>query len=136
MTDGRDGKTDMRPQKPLKLNPEALEKIAPAYREAVQRVETVVERAPWHKRLVEGVLHHLAGELAGILIGLILGYFISWGQKGPSPQTFANICIVPSAAPPGDGQKTFRLVPCPPADHTIQAPPDSDRIGLIRTRWP
>jgi hypothetical protein len=130
MTDTTDGKTEMPEQKPLQLNPEALQNVALADRKGIEEVRTVVERAPWYERLGEGVLHHLAGELAGVAIGTVAGLALSGfiHPRGPVSPSLDKICIV-VASPDVGAQTTFRLVPCPPVVEIIQTGSTGDGSG-------
>lgn len=125
---------DMPEQKSLQLNPEILEKVAPADRDAIELVECLVREHPWHVRMGEGVLHHLAGELAGIAIGtsLVLCGFPqinhAQGPKSQDPLPALRLCIESQliAAPSTEDDTTRQtrwlvLGPCPRADDTAHA---------------
>src|SRR4051794_6458287 len=112
MTDTQD-KCDM-PAMPLRLNPEALVKVPKADREAIDQVRTEVRHAPWYKRLMEGVMHHLAGEAAGIAIGTGL---VVWGVVAPRSPVFPDpVCLVQMKAQGPAQRTTYRLIPCPPLE--------------------
>lgn len=125
---------DMPEQKGIQLNPELVERVAPADREAIELVECLVREHPWHVRMGEGILHHLAGELAGIVIGtgLVLcgipQFNLTHGPKSSEPQPLGKICIesqviLPTNVEESAARQTLRLVlvPCPPADDTTHA---------------
>jgi hypothetical protein len=129
MTDAKDDKSDMQAPMPLRLNPEALDKVSEADRKGIDQVRTVVRHAPWHKRLIEDVGHHLLGEAAGIAIGaaLVIGGVIA--PRSP-PSVFPDpVCLVQVTAQ-GPAQRTiYRLIPCPPLEDISQASSSGDGSG-------
>ena len=129
----------------FRLNPALAERLNGEVRAAIDGVEcrwVIREESPWYKRLAEGVLHHLAGELAGVLIGATIGLFavqhgvaVSQGtaaaagdNKPPGISEIVTLCIYSQfiEAPRVEDATTSQvrwltMGPCPLGDKAIPA---------------
>jgi hypothetical protein len=133
MPDLTKNESDMTEQKPdFRLNPEVLEKVLPEERAEIELIECWVRELPWYKRMGEGIMHHLAGELAGIAIGTCIALSRFGHAEGPKSfdlRMLDKVCVAAVVVARAGEQMTFRLVPCPPTDDTTLTPPTGDGSG-------